>query len=183
MCVLYREVYVSVCVSVCICFCVYERAYACVLIISLRGSQLLCSVVCSLMYPCNGVMKVHDEIMLTALSSLQRTTTWIIYFFKWVKLILMPNYFWPWQPGSSLASECVCVIGCVSVCGCVCICMFVGVGVYLCRSPALLSSSSVTRPFNTSRNENIHLNLDTGRTICVRFCLNTFAAFVYRTQK
>lgn len=29
------------------------------------------------MYPCNGVMKIHDESMLTALASLPSSSTWI----------------------------------------------------------------------------------------------------------
>lgn len=56
----------------------------------------LCSFValfcCVRLYPCSE-MKIHDACMLTTLQSLPSFLTWIR-----IGLILMPNYFWTWQP-------------------------------------------------------------------------------------
>ncbi len=50
---------------------------------------------CAHLYPCSDVMKIHDACMLTTLQSLPSSLTWIK-----KGLILMPNYFWTWQPCS-----------------------------------------------------------------------------------
>lgn len=60
---------------------------------ALSVALLLCSAV--RLYPCSDVMKIHEACMLTTLQSLPSSLTWIK-----KGLILMPNYFWTWQPCS-----------------------------------------------------------------------------------
>ena len=76
------------------------------------------------MYPCNGVMKIHDESMLTALASLPSSSTWI----KWTRQKRkkkQENSFWCLIIFGldSLAAvwpvyECACMYMCI--CRCVC---------------------------------------------------------------
>lgn len=95
--------------------CVFLSMYVC------WWHPCSCSYPACVTFPCNGVMKIYDECMLTVLASISSACTWI----KRTggggkettgKLILMPNYFWTWQPGSSLACICMCMHACVCVC-------------------------------------------------------------------
>lgn len=107
-------VYCTCVCDFCLFVCVRLSVYACWWHPCSRSSPAL------VMYPCNGVMKIHDESMLTALASLPSSSTWIKRTRggkkKTGKLILMPNYFWTWQPGSGLACVCMCLNVCVCVC-------------------------------------------------------------------
>lgn len=64
-------VYCTCVCDFCLFVCVRLSVYACWWHPCSRSSPAL------VMYPCNGVMKIHDESMLTALASLPSSSTWI----------------------------------------------------------------------------------------------------------